>query len=138
MPKQEIHTDRAPAAIGPYSQAIQIPLGSGERLIITAMQIGLVPETMEIASGGIEAETKQVLANLTAILEEAGAGWDAVVKSVVYLADMGDFAVFNELYGGIVAAPPPARSAVAVRDLPKGALVGIELIAVGAAEQPEG
>jgi 2-iminobutanoate/2-iminopropanoate deaminase len=138
MPKQEIHTDRAPAAIGPYSQAIQIPLGSGERLIVTAMQIGLDPARMEIVPGGIEAETDQVLANLTAVLEEAGLDWEEVVKAVVYLADLNDFGAFNERYGAVVGDPPPARSAVAVRGLPKGARVGIELIAMGATDQPEG
>ena len=131
MAKHAIHTGRAPAAIGPYSQGIEIPLGSGERLIMTAMQIGLDPGTMEIVSGGIGPETERVLANLSAVLEEAGVGWGDVVKAVVYLADMNDFLTFNELYGEVVEDPPPARSAVAVRDLPKGGRVGIELVAIG-------
>jgi len=131
MTKQAIHTDRAPAAIGPYSQGIEIPLGSGERLIMTAMQIGLDPGTMEIVSGGIGPETKRGLTYRAAVLEEAGVGWGDVVKAVVYLADMNDFLTFNELYGEVVEDPPPARSAVSVRDLPKGGRVGIELIAIG-------
>jgi len=130
MVKQAIHTDQAPAAIGPYSQALALSAGSDGRIIFTAMQIGLDPATMEIVEGGIEAETKQVLNNLTAILMEAGAGWENVVKAVVYLADMNDFTVFNALYGDVVEDPPPARSAVAVRDLPKDGCVGIELIAM--------
>jgi len=129
MAKQALHTDKAPAAIGPYSQAIALPAGNDARIIFTAMQIGLDPATMEIVEGGVEAETKQVLNNLTAILKEAGADWGNVVKAVVYLADMNDFAVFNALYGDVVVDPPPARSAVAVRDLPKGGCVGIELVA---------
>ena len=88
MSRQAIHTERAPAAIGPYSQAIGITLGSGERLIMTAMQIGLDPDTMEIVVGGIGAETERVIENLTAVLGEAGAGWEDVVKAVVYLADI--------------------------------------------------
>jgi 2-iminobutanoate/2-iminopropanoate deaminase len=131
MAKRAIHTDRAPAAIGPYSQAIEVPLGSGERLIMTAMQIGFDPGTMEIVPGGIGPETEQVLANLSAVLAEAGVDWGKVVKAVVYLADMNDFLTFNEQYGQVVQDPPPARSAVAVRDLPKGARVGIELVAIG-------
>ncbi|MFC1627847.1 Rid family detoxifying hydrolase [Gemmatimonadota bacterium] len=130
MAKQAIHTDKAPAAIGPYSQAIALSAGNDARIIFTAMQIGLDPATMEIVEGGIEAETKQVLNNLTAVLKEAGAGWENVVKAVVYLADMNDFVVFNALYGEVVVDPPPARSAVAVRDLPKGGCVGIELVAM--------
>ncbi len=129
MAKQAIHTDKAPAAIGPYSQAIALSTGNDVRIIFTAMQIGLDPATMEIVEGGIEAETKQVLGNLTAILKEAGADWGDVVKAVVYLVDMNDFAIFNTLYGDVVVDPPPARSAVAVRDLPKGGCVGIELVA---------
>lgn len=130
MAKRAIQTDRAPAAIGPYSQAIEVTDGGGGRMILTAMQIGLDPATMEIVTGGIEAETKQVLSNLSAILKEAEAGWEDVVKAVVYLADMNDFAAFNALYGEVVGDPPPARSAVAVRDLPKGGCVGIELVVV--------
>ncbi len=132
MEQQAILTDRAPAAIGPYSQGIEVPLGSGERLIMTAMQIGLDPGTMEIVPGGVGPETEQVLANLSAVLEEAGVSWGEVVKAVVYLADMNDFLTFNELYGEVVEDPPPARSAVAVRNLPKGGQVGIELVAIGA------
>ena len=129
MAKQAIHTDKAPAAIGPYSQAIALSAESDARIIFTAMQIGLDPATMEIVEGGIEAETKQVLGNLTAILKEAGADWGNVMKAVVYLVNMNDFALFNALYGEVVMDPPPARSAVAVRDLPKGGCVGIELVA---------
>ncbi|MFC1500080.1 Rid family detoxifying hydrolase [Candidatus Zixiibacteriota bacterium] len=130
MATQAIHTDQAPAAIGPYSQAVAISADSDTHIIFTAMQIGLDPATMEIVEGGIEAETKQVLSNLTAILNEAGGDWGNVVKAVVYLADMNDFMIFNTLYGEVVVDPPPARSAVEVASLPKGGRVGIELVAV--------
>jgi 2-iminobutanoate/2-iminopropanoate deaminase len=120
-----ISTPNAPAAIGPYSQA-QI---SGNYLF-TAGQIPLVPETMEMVTGPIEAQTEQVLKNLSAILVAASTGWDRVVKTTVFLTDLGDFAAFNAVYEKVLGAAKPARSTVQVAALPRGAKVEIELIAV--------
>lgn len=128
MKKRVVHTSDAPEAIGPYSQARVVELGDGGRMVFTAMQIALDPGTMEMVEGGIENQTKQVLKNLTAVLAAAGAGWGDVVKSVVYLADMNDFGAFNAVYGEVAGDEPPARSAVAVKEIPKGGLIGIELV----------
>jgi 2-iminobutanoate/2-iminopropanoate deaminase len=130
MCKNAIHTNDAPEAVGPYSQAVVVELGGGRRMIFTAGQIGLNPATMELVEGGIEAQAKRVIKNLTAILESAGAGWGDVVKTTVFLADMDDFATFNEIYGETVSAPPPARSVAGAKALPKGCLLEMELIAV--------
>lgn len=130
MSRIAIHTEDAPQAIGPYSQALAVELSGGEKLIFTASQLGLDPAKMELVPGGIENQTKQAIDNLSAVLAEAGAGWEDVVKAVVFLADMEDFATFNEIYAKVVGDPPPARSAVAVRSLPKGGLVAIELVAL--------
>jgi 2-iminobutanoate/2-iminopropanoate deaminase len=119
-----ISTPLAPAAIGPYSQA-QI---SGNYLF-TAGQIPLVPETMEMVTGPIEAQTGQVLKNLSAILVAAGTGWDRVVKTTVFLTDLADFAAFNAVYEQVLGPAKPARSTVQVAALPRGAKVEIELIA---------
>lgn len=130
MKKRVIHTSEAPEAIGPYSQAVVVESADGGGMVFTAMQIALDPGTMKMIEGGIEEQTRQVLNNLTAVMAAAGAGWGNVVKSVVYLADMGDFAAFNAVYGEVAGDEPPARSAVAVKEVPKGGLVGIELVAV--------
>jgi 2-iminobutanoate/2-iminopropanoate deaminase len=119
-----INTPAAPAAIGPYSQAKV--LGN---LLFTAGQIALVPETMELVDGPIEAQAEQVIRNLGAILEAAGSGWDRVLKTTVFLTDMADFAAFNATYARLLGEAKPARSAVQVAGLPKGAKVEIELIA---------
>ena len=119
-----ISTPTAPAAIGPYSQA-QI---SGNYLF-TAGQIPLVPETMEMVTGPIEAQADQVLKNLSAVLATAGTGWDRVVKTTVFLTDLADFAAFNAVYEKALAGARPARSTVQVAALPRGAKVEIELIA---------
>ena len=119
-----INTTAAPAAIGPYSQAKIVG-----NLLFTAGQIPLVPETMEMVTGPIEAQAEQVLRNLSAILKEAGTSWDRVLKATVFLADMGDFAAFNAVYEKALGGAKPARSAVQVAALPKGAKVEIELIA---------
>ena len=119
-----ISTPNAPAAIGPYSQA-QI---SGNHLF-TSGQIPLIPETMEMVTGPIEAQTQRVLANLDAVLKEANTGWDRVVKTTVFLTDLGDFAAFNAVYEKHLGASKPARSTVQVAALPRGAKVEIELIA---------
>lgn len=119
------HTDRAPAAIGPYSQAV-----SAGGFVFTSGQVALDPETGEIVAGGFEAQAKQVLRNLERVLESAGCAFQDVVKATIYLADLGDFPRLNELYGEALGAHRPARSTVQVAGLPKGALVEIDLVAV--------
>ncbi len=130
MSSMAIHTDNAPQALGPYSQAVESIISDDRKMVYTAGQIGLDPATMEIVEGGIEAQTHQVIKNLTAILEAAGCGWAEVVKATVFLADMNDFAAFNEIYGRAVSEPPPARSAAAVKDLPGYSRLEMELIAI--------
>ena len=120
-----IHTAKAPAVIGPYSQAID----SGAGLVFLSGQLPIDPATGTFPEGGIREQTRQSLRNAAAILTEAGLGLANVVKTTVFLADMGDFAAMNEVYAEFFAAPYPARSAVAVKTLPKGALVEIECIA---------
>jgi 2-iminobutanoate/2-iminopropanoate deaminase len=125
MSKAAIETDRAPAAIGPYSQAVR----AGD-FVFTSGQIGLDPKSGALVTGGIEAETRQVLDNLSAVLEAAGAGWRDVVRTTIYLADLGDFALVNKLYGERVGVGVlPARSTVQVARLPKGAAVEIDAVA---------
>lgn len=125
MNKRVIHTDKAPKAIGPYSQAIHIG-----QLIYTAGQVGLDPVTMELVPGGIEEQTRQVLGNLSKVLEAAGSGMNQVIKTTVFLKDMNDFAKMNAIYAETFNENPPARSTVAVAGLPKGALVEIECVAL--------
>lgn len=120
-----IHSDNAPAAIGPYSQAID----SGARLVFVSGQLPIDPATGAFPEGGVKEQTRQSLTNAKAILEAAGLGLGNVVKTTVFLADMADFAAMNEVYSKFFGAPFPARSAVAVKTLPKGALVEIECIA---------
>ena len=120
-----IQTDKAPAAIGPYSQAIN----SGAGLVFVSGQLPIDPATGAFHEGGVKEQTRQSLTNAKAILEAAGLGLDKVVKTTVFLADMADFAAMNEVYSQFFVAPYPARSAVAVKTLPKGALVEIECIA---------
>ena len=122
--KKVISTPQAPAAIGPYSQAIQVG-----NLVFTSGQIPIDPATGQFAEGGIKEQTRQSLTNVKAILEEAGLSLASVVKTTVFLADMADFADMNAVYAEFFAEPFPARSAVAVKTLPKGALVEIEVIA---------
>ena len=119
-----ISTKKAPAAIGPYSQAIQVG-----NLIYTSGQIPIDPETGVFVEGGIKEQTRQSLTNVQAILQEAGLTMSDVVKTTVFMADMGDFAEMNAVYAEFFTAPYPARSAVAVKTLPKGALVEIEVVA---------
>ena len=119
-----ISTTNAPAAIGPYSQAIKV----GE-LVFVSGQLPIDPATGAFAEGGIKELTRQSLTNMKAILEEAGTSMANVVKTTVFLADMNDFAAMNAVSAEFFAAPFPARSAVAVKTLPKGALVEIECIA---------
>jgi 2-iminobutanoate/2-iminopropanoate deaminase len=124
MTKHQIRTDRAPAAIGPYSQAIKA--GS---IVFCSGQIALDPRSGELVRGGVEAETRQVIQNLGAVLEAAGASWANVVKTTIYLTNLGDFAIVNQIYGETAGAVPPARATVQVSALPKGATVEIDAIA---------
>ena len=120
-----IQTEKAPAAIGPYSQAID----SGAGLVFVSGQLPIDPATGAFPEGGVKEQTRQSLTNAEAILEAAGLSLGNVVKTTVFLADMADFAAMNEVYAQFFTAPFPARSAVAVKTLPKGASVEIECIA---------
>jgi len=125
--REEIRTPDAPAAIGPYSQGI---LTSAGRLVWTAGQLGLDPTNGNLVGGGAPAECRRALENLRAVLEAAGSGLEGVVKTTVFLADMSDFQGVNAVYETFFRPPFPARTTVAVRALPKGALVEIEALAV--------
>jgi len=124
MNKQAINTVNAPTAIGPYQQAIK----AGE-LIYTAGQIPIDPKTGEFVSGGIVEQTRQVLDNLKAVLAAGGSSLDRVVKATVFLKNMADFGAMNEVYAEYLGESKPARSTVAVAELPRGALVEIDLVA---------
>ena len=119
----KISTDKAPKAIGPYSQAV---LCGG--MLYTSGQIALSPESGELVGENIAEQTEQIMKNLSAVLEAAGTGFQNVVKTTCFLADIADFAVFNEVYGKYITSAP-ARSCVAVKSLPKGALAEVEVIA---------
>lgn len=121
---QKIYTEKAPAAIGPYSQAIVV-----NGMLYTSGQIPLDPVSGQVVEGGIKEQALQVMKNLKAILDEAGTSFENVVKTTCFLADMGDFAAFNEVYSQYFTQKP-ARSCVAVKDLPRGVLVEVEVIAV--------
>ena len=123
MSMERVSTPAAPAAVGPYSQAIVI-----ERFVYTAGQVGLDPRTGKLVEGGLEAETRQALANLAAILEAAGAGLGRVVKTTVFLADMRDFPAMNAIYAEAFGEHRPARSTVQAAALPLGARVEIEAV----------
>jgi 2-iminobutanoate/2-iminopropanoate deaminase len=130
--KTSIATPLAPAAIGPYSQAVRVG-----GLVFTSGQVALDPATGALVSGNIREQTERVFANLSAVLEEAGVGFAHVVKATVYLKSMTDFAAMNEVYAKYLAPEcvvPPARTTVEVARLPKDALVEIDLVAVAAAE----
>ena len=120
-----VHTDAAPAAIGPYAQAV---VANG--FVFTAGQIALDPATGQVIEGDVVAQAEQVLANLGAVLREAGASWGSVVKTTVFLADMSDFPKVNEVYARALGDARPARSTVAVAGLPRGVRVEIEAVAV--------
>ncbi|HEY1646956.1 MAG TPA: RidA family protein [Terracidiphilus sp.] len=127
MTKEAIETAKAPAAIGPYSQAVRVG-----NLVFTAGQIALAPETGQLVAGGIAEQTARALENLKAILEAAGSSLDRAVKATVYLKDFNDFMAMNVAYGdymGKNGVPPPARTTVEVSRLPKDALVEIEIVA---------
>lgn len=121
---KKIATDKAPGAIGPYSQAIVCG-----NLVYTSGQIALDPSSGTMVNGDVRAQTERVMQNLQAVLEAAGTSFDKVVKTTCFLAEIADFAVFNEVYGSYITSAP-ARSCVAVKDLPKGALVEVEVIAL--------
>lgn len=126
MPKKlVIRTDNAPKAIGPYSVANQVG-----NLVFTAGQLGLDPSTGELVPGGVEAETRQVLTNLRNVLDAAGSSLSMVVKTTVFLRDMGDFSLMNAIYGEFFTENHPARSTVQVAALPKGGAVEIEVVAL--------
>lgn len=124
MSVQSVATAAAPAAIGPYSQAT---IAGG--FLFSAGQIPLDPASMEIVTGGIEDQARQVLANLAAVLREAGCGWHDVVKTTVFLQDMADFPRINEVYAAVLGSARPARSTVQAAALPRGVGIEIELIA---------
>lgn len=121
---KKISTDKAPAAIGPYSQAI---MANG--FLFTSGQIPINPSTGDVQGENITAQAEQVMINLKAVLDEAGTSFDKVVKTTCFIADMGDFAAFNEVYAKYITSAP-ARSCVAVKALPKGVLCEVEAVAV--------
>jgi len=121
---QMINTEKAPKAIGPYSQAIKF-----ENLLFISGQIAINPQTNQLINAGIEEQTKQVMENIKAILQEAGLTFDNVIKTTIYLKDINDFAKVNEIYGSYFKEHKPARATVEVSRLPKDALIEIEVIA---------
>lgn len=125
MSKKVISTKKAPQAIGPYSQAIQMG-----NIVYTSGQIPLKPENGELVADDVEAQTRQVLENLRGVLEEAGTNLNKVIKTTLFIKDMGDFAAINKIYGEYFEAPYPARSTVEVARLPKDVKIEIEAIAV--------
>jgi 2-iminobutanoate/2-iminopropanoate deaminase len=122
--KKVISSKNAPAAIGPYSQAV----GTAGGLFFLSGQIALDPGTGQIVSGGVEAETKQVMRNIEAILKEIGASFENVIKTTIFLKDLGDFTTVNQIYGASFRKDPPARSTVEVSRLPRDAKIEIECI----------
>ena len=125
MSMKSIHTNQDPAAIGPYSQAIE-----ANGMIFASGQIPIDPATGQFVEGGIQEQTRQALTNARNILQAAGTDMENVIKTTVYLSDIHNFAAMNEVYAQFFTEPFPARSAVAVKDLPKGALVEIEVLAI--------
>jgi 2-iminobutanoate/2-iminopropanoate deaminase len=124
MNRQAVRTSGAPAAVGPYSQGIAV-----DGFVFCSGQIGLEPATGELVDGGVEAQADRALRNLAAVLDAAGASMNDVVKTTLFLADIGDFTAVNTIYASHFPDPPPARSTFAVGALPKGALVEVEAIA---------
>jgi 2-iminobutanoate/2-iminopropanoate deaminase len=125
MIRETVSTDKAPKAIGPYEQAIK-----AGGLVYTAGQIPIDPQSGNLIAGGIAEQTRQVLENLKAVLEAAGSSLEQVVKATVFLKNMADFAALNEVYGEYLGKAKPARSTVAVAELPRGALVEIDFVAM--------
>jgi 2-iminobutanoate/2-iminopropanoate deaminase len=124
-----VHTEAAPGAIGPYAQARRVPAGELEWLY-TSGQVGLDPKVGALVAGGVAAETKQAMANLKEVLTAGGFTFADTVKTVIFLADMGDFQTVNEIYGGALEGALPARSTVQAAGLPRGARVEIEMVCV--------
>lgn len=124
MTRSKVSTDAAPGALGPYSQAIIL-----DEMVYCSGQIGLDPATGQLVDGDVQAQTRRALQNLTAVLGAAGSSLANVVKTTVFLTDMGNFTAMNEVYATFFGDEPPARSTVAVAELPKGAQVEIEVIA---------
>lgn len=129
--RHAVETDSAPAALGAYSQAI-----AAGGLVFAAGQVGIDPATGEIVPGGVAEQAERALRNLEAVLDAAGTGFDRVVKTTIFLSDMSHFAAVNEVYARHMVPPHPARSTVAVRELPRGALVEIECIALAGERTP--
>jgi len=129
MQKTIVRTAEAPAAIGPYSQAVTVQVGD-KRMVFTSGQIALDPKTGAMVEGDVEVEARQVIANLGAVLAAAGAGFENVVKTTIFLASMDDFAKVNAIYGERFPFDPPARSTVQAARLPRDAKVEIEAIAI--------
>jgi 2-iminobutanoate/2-iminopropanoate deaminase len=129
MHKSIVRTSQAPAAIGPYSQAVTVQVGD-KRMIFSSGQIGLDPVSGAMVEGEVEAQTRQVIANLGAVLAAAGAGFEHVVKTTIFLASMDDFGKVNEVYKQAFSVDPPARSTVQAARLPRDAKVEIEVVAV--------
>jgi 2-iminobutanoate/2-iminopropanoate deaminase len=127
MARKPIHSDNAPKAIGPYSQAIQVDAG---KMTFLSGQIPLDPKTMEMVQGDAATQAEQVMKNLKAVLEAAGLDFSHVVRCTIFLTDMGDFAKVNEVYGRAFTSAPPSRATVQVAALPRGAKVEIDAIAV--------
>ena len=125
MRREPVKTSNAPAALGPYSQAIKV----GE-FVYTSGQVAIDPATGELIDGGIAEQTERVLKNVAAVLEAAGSSLDQVVKTLVFLSDMNDFAAMNEVYGKFFTGAPPARSTVQAARLPKDARIEIEAVAL--------
>ena len=126
MTREAVQTENAPKAIGPYQQAIK-----ANGFIYTAGQIPIDPKTGNFVEGGITAQTRQVLENLKAVLAAGGSSFDRVVKATVFLKNMADFAAMNDVYAQYLGSAKPARSTVAVAELPRGALIEIDLVALG-------
>lgn len=129
MRRERIATESAPAAIGPYSQAI----ASGE-FVFASGQIALDPKSGQLVEGDVRAQTRQAIENVSAVLQAAGSSLARVVKTTVFLTTMQDFAPMNEIYGQFFVGEPPARSTIAVAELPRNALVEIEVIALRGSE----
>lgn len=127
MPRRTLHSDKAPKAIGPYSQAVEVDLG---KMVFLSGQTPINPQTGELIQGDVKAQTERALENLRAVLAAGGLDFSHVVRCGVFLTDMKDFAEMNEVYGRYFPGAPPARTTVQVAGLPKGARVEIDCIAV--------
>lgn len=130
MTRTAIRTPQAPAAIGPYSQAISVEITASSRMIFCSGQIPLDPATGQLVDGDLATQTRRVLDNLAAVLADAGADYSHVVKTTIFLADLGDFAAVNAIYAERFSGAPPARSTIQAAKLPRDARVEIEAIAV--------